>query len=132
MINLFELLSFIFVLVIIFGLLFLYLSTFFNYKKVFNRMVQAEYDREYYKLKLTEYVSRSSSKRIEGTEGFVRFISDSREQAFKYIEDVQQALVELKDYFDKTGLNMNVGQAEEMSRRIENALSFLPKDSKND
>ena len=95
-------------------------------------MVQAEHDRDFYKLKLSEYVSAASSKKLENTEGFVRFISDSREQAFVYIEEVQKALAELKDYFDNNGLNLNIGQAEEMAKKIENAISYLPDETKND
>ena len=52
--------------------------------------------------------------------------------AFTYIEDVQKDIAELKDYFDKNGLNLNVGQAEEFSQRIEKIFDYLPENSKND
>jgi hypothetical protein len=93
---------------------------------------QTQIEREFFKEKLTELISKKENKKVEQTEGFVRFISQSRDMAFTYIEDVQKDIAELKDYFDKNGLNLNVGQAEEMAKLIENVFNHLPDETKND
>ena len=44
---------------------------------------------------ITEFakvIEKQSSQSIEETEGFLKFVSDSRDWAFTYIEDVQQAI----------------------------------------
>jgi hypothetical protein len=53
---------------------------------------------------------RKDEKDIEQTEGFVKFLSESREWAFEYIETVQNGLAKFVEtagprleYFDKYG-----------------------------
>jgi hypothetical protein len=44
---------------------------------------------------ITEFakvIEKQSNQSIEETEGFLKFVSDSRDWAFTYIEDVQQAI----------------------------------------
>lgn len=49
--------------------------------------------------KLAELTDRGESKNIEQTEGFVKFISQSRDWAFQYIEKVQIAIKNFQDVF---------------------------------
>lgn len=46
---------------------------------------------------LTKKLEELSSKDVEKTDGFLKFISESRDWAFQYIEDVQQALNTFKE-----------------------------------
>lgn len=46
---------------------------------------------------IEELQKQLSSKELSETDGFIKFISQSRDWAFEYIEEVQKALVE----FDK-------------------------------
>lgn len=55
-------------------------------------------------------VLENTSEPIESSEGFLRFISESRDWAFQYIESVQQAIKQFSkevdpaiNYFDKFG-----------------------------
>ena len=125
------------VIFIVLSALFLLLAigygiVYFRHKRLAAHYLQAALERDLFREKIAEYVAQKESKKIEHTEGFIRFVSQSRDWAFQYIEDVQKSLAELKDYFDKNGLNLNVEQAEEMAKRIEDALSHLPEDSRND
>ena len=119
-------------IILFFIVAYLYLSSRIAYRNLLAEFTQTQIEKEFFKEKLTEHISQKDSKKIEQTEGFVRFISQSREMAFTYIEDVQKDIAELKDYFDKNGLNLTVEQAEEMAKRIENVVSHLPEETKND
>ena len=59
---------------------------------------------------LNKMQEKSNEKDIEQTEGFVKFLSESREWAFEYIETVQDGLTNFVEvagprleYFDKYG-----------------------------
>lgn len=119
-------------IILFFIVIYLYFSSRIAYRNLLAEFTQTQIEKEFFKEKLTEYISQKDSKKVEQTEGFVRFISQSREMAFTYIEDVQKDIAELKDYFDKNGLNLTVEQAEEMAKRIENVVSHLPEETKND
>jgi molecular chaperone DnaK (HSP70) len=86
-------------------------------KKISNKLIQFGLD----KAMLLEKLDKLSGKQnpIEQTEGFLKFISDSRDWAFKYIEDVQEAIKEF-----------NAAIESKNDQRIEDALnnlkSFLP------
>jgi hypothetical protein len=56
---------------------------------------------------------------IEQTEGFLKFVSESRDWAFKYIEDVQAAIQD----FNKAIESKDDGQIE---TALNNLKSFLP------
>jgi hypothetical protein len=106
-----------------------YFSIFLKYRKAISLLAQSEIDRQYFKDKLSEYAERKDSKKVEQTEGFVRFISQSRDWAFKYIEDVQKDLVSLKEVFDNTGsMPSDLDQAKELNNKIITVLSHLPKE----
>lgn len=59
--------------------------------------------------KIEELQKELSSKELSETDGFIKFISQSRDWAFEYIEEVQKALAE----FDK-----------EVAPRLEWATTF--------
>jgi hypothetical protein len=64
--------------------------------------------------KLEAVIAENEAKKLEKDEGFLRFISESRDWAFKYIEDVQQAIKEYKDNKSK--------------KTLDKLISYLPKD----
>lgn len=49
--------------------------------------------------KLEEALKNTDEKKIEETEGFLKFVSDSRDWAFQYIERVQIAIKNFQDIF---------------------------------
>ena len=59
--------------------------------------IQSEMDKYLLVQKLEQVSKELSTRELSETDGFVKFISQSRDWAFEYIEEVQKALVE----FDK-------------------------------
>ena len=59
--------------------------------------IQAEMDKYFLTQKLEQISNEISTLKLSETDGFVKFISQSRDWAFQYIEEVQSALKE----FDK-------------------------------
>ncbi len=86
-------------------------------KKLASENAQLKIDKIVLIDKLTELVNEKESKSIEQTDGFVKFLSESRDWAFKYIEDVQQAIGAVK-------VSASYGKVSEES--LEKLLSFLP------
>jgi hypothetical protein len=64
--------------------------------------------------KLEEVLAENESKKLEKDDGFIKFLSQSRETAFNYIEEVQEAIVHYAK--DKSDNNYN------------KLISFLPKE----
>ena len=85
---------------------------------------------------MEELVKKQDVKKIEETDGFLKFVTESREWAFKYIEDVQSAIIKLKAEFEKItfdpGNYFLQEELEDLRNTIENVLGQLPEDSKND
>lgn len=59
------------------------------------------------------------------SEGFIKFLSESRDWAFTYIEDVQKAIEDLR-------LAMQTEDAEAISAKYNELISFLPEKMNND
>ncbi len=66
-------------------------------RKILALLVQSEMNKYIIAQKLEETLKELSNKELLESDGFVKFISDSRDWAFAYIEEVQKALAE----FDK-------------------------------
>ena len=75
-------------------------------------------------MKLLEEVNQANMSPSE-SDGFIKFLSDSREWAFTYIEDVQKAIEDLKNAMNK---DSEVDIAETYNRLIQ----FLPEKMNND
>jgi hypothetical protein len=85
-------------------------------RKLLNMVVQLGID----KTALMEKLSNErNNKDIEQTDGFVRFLSQSRDWAFEYIEDVQQAI---QKFSDATGTK----DEDEIATAYNKLLEFLP------
>ena len=84
---------------------------------------QADVDRLLLARRLEQELNTKDSTKLEQTEGFVKFISESRDWAFKYIEDVQEAIVKLGVYEKNIVVDSNVPKAVEA---YNNLKKFLP------
>lgn len=87
-----------------------FLITWMQYRKTSAALAQSKVDLVALRAKLEELSARGDSKKIEQTEGFVKFISHSRDAAFEYIEEVQSAITEydkavgeMVNYYKETG-----------------------------
>lgn len=63
-----------------------------------------------------------SNNSIDIENGFIKFLSESRESAFEYIEDVQTAILNLKDA-------MESGDEDQITESYNKLINFLPSDS---
>ena len=61
---------------------------------------------------------------VEGTQGFLRFISESRDWAFEYIENVQEAIGE----YDEA---LSTNDAAKISAAYNKMINMLPKENKD-
>jgi hypothetical protein len=73
--------------------------------------LQLAIDRNIFADRLLEEMRISETKSVENTDGFLKFVSESRDWAFAYIEDVQEGIntfiseVEPEiEYFDEYGI----------------------------
>lgn len=69
----------------------------FSKTKETARYIQAEIDKSIMSERLQELMSEKELNKLQESDGFIKFLSDSRDWAFTYIEEVQGAL----DEFDK-------------------------------
>jgi hypothetical protein len=65
-------------------------------KKLALDVLQSDLDRELLYNKVVELLAEKDSKTIEQSDGFLKFISDSRDWAYQYIETVQGELKKFK------------------------------------
>jgi hypothetical protein len=71
--------------------------------------------------RIEQLESARDSDTVENTEGFLRFISESRDWAFTYIEDVQQALTA----YD---VALSTDDAKIINEAYKKLISFVPDD----
>ena len=76
-----------------------------------SKNLQIAIDRNIFAERLLEEINSSETKSVENTDGFLKFVSQSRDWAFDYIEDVQKAIaifinqIEPEiEYFDEYGV----------------------------
>lgn len=89
--------------------------------KLNKEMNQAKVDAAIYMMQLAEMVEKRDAKSVEETDGFLKFVSDSRDWAFQYIEDVQQALM----VYD---VALSTDDAKTINDAYKKLIDFLPKD----
>jgi hypothetical protein len=109
-------------------------------RKLISVIIQLETDKDILMKKLAEALAaKESATNVEQTEGFLKFISESRDWAFKYIEDVQAAiskfgakaqpeLIYLDRYGTTIGLSM-VKSVETISEAYRELLKVMPEAS---
>jgi hypothetical protein len=66
-------------------------------RKLAASLLQATLDQNILLTKLAEELKKKEDVSVEKTEGFLKFISESRDLAFTYIEAMQEALVKFRD-----------------------------------
>jgi hypothetical protein len=78
-------------------------------------------------------LNEKQSSPLEETQGFVKFISDSRDWAFTYIEDVQTAIEDYRKIADIVPISkdMTIEQAEQLSKAYDKLVDFLPTEEVN-
>ena len=83
-----------------------------------------------------DLVKSSSSKEVEQTDGFLRFISESRDWAFSYIEEVQKSISKLQEESSKVVISgkgyLLMEELEGIRKAIAEVIRQLPEKTDND
>lgn len=115
--NIIGLISFSVFLILLVGLSYATIVFGVKVKRLTAENAQLKIDKIVLIDKLQEFIDAKESESIEKTDGFVKFLSESRDWAFKYIEDVQKAI-------DAVKLSVSFGKASEES--LTELFNFLP------
>ena len=98
-------------------------------RRITGALLQSEIDREAIEERLLELLANTDSSNVEQTEGFVRFVSESRDAAFSYIEDVQQTLAPLREAVGLLSSSpIKAADRKKAILIIETAIGNLPED----
>lgn len=95
--NLINIISFSLLLVSTLSFVYLIIKTTAQKKKLLGMYIQSEMDKHLLIQKLEELSNEISTIKLSESDGFVKFISQSRDWAFQYIEEVQKALNEFDE-----------------------------------
>lgn len=96
-----------------------------RYRKTLNKFLQAELDRLSLSQNLLDAHNELEGFRLGETEEFVKFLSTSRQWAFDFIDEYQQALIELFAILNDPSIDTNEADALE---KFQSLKRFLPKD----
>jgi hypothetical protein len=91
---------------------------------------------------LVDEIEKRENKSIEQTDGFVKFLSQSREWAFEYIENVQKALAKFSEDIDPTveyhkkygqvlGPTVHTGQLDKIVLAYDELKKLMPENTNN-
>jgi uncharacterized membrane protein len=101
------------------------ITAFIKNKKLQAQAIELALEKFTVATELSKIISEQESKKIEETDGFLKFISDSRDWAFKYIEDVQKVINDLK-------LAITKKDDVEIENAYNALIDFLPKEEEID
>jgi len=105
-----------FILVIV-----LYARLIFKSRKLVSEVRQLSVEKLALLIRLEGMAEKDDSVNVENTDGFLRFISESRDWAFEYIENVQSALNE----YDEA---LHTDDAKIINEAYKKLIDFLPQD----
>jgi hypothetical protein len=108
-------------LIIMLGLLIGYIGERRELKLMTNRYIKASLESYVFKKNLDKIAEENVTLRFSDNQEFVKFLSDSRDMAFEYIEDVQAKIVTLKD-------SMKAGDPVIVNESINALIDMLPKE----
>jgi len=106
------------------------------------KYVASEIEKSIFSKRLADILSEIETKKVEESEGFIRFVSESRDWAFKYIEDVQEALKafdnaagpELEYLYDHSRVNSDISSKaaiDKVYKEYKKLKEMLPDDVVN-
>ena len=90
-------------------------------------LVQAYIDKQIYFDKLAEEIQKRENANVENTEGFLNFVSQSRDWAYEYIEDVQKELTRVFSAID----TMEKKTPKTILAELDKLKNFLPEEKEN-
>jgi hypothetical protein len=108
--------------VVITMLIFLLIKISLRNRQLFAQSVQAEMDRIMTMMQLEKL---KGSNDVEKTDGFLKFVSDSRDWAFEYIENAQKVIEE----YDEA---LSTQDAAKINIAYKKLIELLPKEESNE
>ena len=120
--NTLDLIIFIGMSVVITMLIFLLIKISLRNRQLFAQSVQAEMDRIMTMMQLEKL---KGSNDVEKTDGFLKFVSDSRDWAFEYIENAQKVIEE----YDEA---LSTQDAAKINIAYKKLIELLPKEESNE
>jgi hypothetical protein len=103
-------------------LLFLVIKLALDNKRLFAQAVQSETDRM---MTVIQLEKMQGSNDVEKTDGFLKFVSDSRDWAFQYIENAQKVIEE----YDEA---LSTQDAAKINIAYKKLIELLPKEESNE
>ena len=135
-----EFLTFGLALLVFVGLIISNLALRIENKKIRGQLGQEAIDRVIVMEEMRKLMSEIDSKNSNQNDGFLKFVSDSREAAFKYIEEVQSAIEEFDTkigpavkYYKETGKVLDRKPSElirDLSEAYDKLMNSMPKEEK--
>jgi hypothetical protein len=119
--NLTELAIFSVILIVTTGLVINNIRLFFETRRLMALVVQATVDKLTIEETLDKVVAEYELVVMRETDGFVKFLSESRESAFVYIEEVQASIKKLSHA-------MNSGDELAITNAYKNLVEHMPKE----
>lgn len=136
--DLLNLALFITASVLVFVLAYLLIKSNMQKKQILSLYIQSEMYKHMLGQRIEELQKELSAKELSETDGFVKFISQSRDWAFEYIEEVQRVLAEFdkevgpqlqwaNTYGSVTGETVHTNTIKVISEAYDKLKSVLPK-----
>lgn len=125
MFSLAELIVFSVVIVIIALLIIGNVRSYLTNKNLVNTLVQAELDKMALESAFDKLANEYEIISMQETDGFVKFLSESRDSAFTYIEEVQSSVKALAEA-------MALSDDVKIARAYANLIKHMPKEEVND
>lgn len=124
----------------LFVLLYLLIKSNLQKRKILALYIQAEMDKHFLLQKIEELSNELSTIKLSESDGFIKFISQSRDWAFEYIEEVQKALNEFDEevaprlewantFGRLAGETVHTDTIKTISEAYDKLKSVLPKDN---
>lgn len=123
--NIVELIVFIFILALMGFLLISLVKLSFINKKIRIERDQLHSDKVSLVLKLGDMLNAQDTSRLSQTESFIKFLSDSRNDAYRYIDEVQQKITNLA--FAWNHHNVEMKPSRDSEKKLYDAYSDLIK-----
>lgn len=131
-----DFIVFVFLVVVIVSLIITLINLKIRNRRLAKELLQSTIDHNIALTLLAEELKKKEEVSVEKTDGFLKFISESRDLAFEYIEKIQESLVKFKsevdpeiDYMFTYGTATGDNLSLKSFRKIEKAYRKLMNDA---
>lgn len=123
--NIYELGVFVTIVILVTALTINNIRLYVNNKKLLDSLIQTTLEKLAVEDSYDKLANEYDMISMQETDGFVKFLSDSRESAFAYIEEVQASIKDLS-------LALESNDESVIKNAYDNLLKHMPKEEPND